>query len=283
MLVNIMSENICKFVKSKNSLENINIINFVYEKQASFKQNFIISACHSLYFVVNGNGILHTAKGDFPISNGDLFLTFASKPFYIQNIDSLQYIYISFIGLRASGLFERLNISYSSPVYNDFSFLRDRWMDDFENSNMFNIDLKCESLLLHTFSYLCKCDEEVIKKSDTSGILNLKAYVDMHYTECDLNLKSVSEHFFYSPKYVSYAFIRLVKLPFSEYLCNLRLNHAQRLLKCGIKNIQEVAFSSGFSDAQYFSKLFKKEFNVSPSQYYKNCETKTENPQQNSN
>ena len=229
-----MSENICKFVKSKNVMENINIINFVYEKEANFNQSFIVSACHGLYLAITGNGVLHTLIGDYQISAGDLFLTFSSKQFYIENISNLQYIYISFIGLRASGLFERLHVSYYSPVYTGFSFLRERWISDFENSNMFNIDLICEGLLLYTFSFLCECDEEIIKKTDENGILNLKTYVDMHYTEPTLNLKSVSKLYNYSPKYVSYAFVKLVKISFSEYLRNLRINHAQRLLKCGI-------------------------------------------------
>lgn len=272
-----MSENICKFVKSKNVMENINIINFVYEKEANFNQSFIVSACHGLYLAITGNGVLHTLIGDYQISAGDLFLTFSSKQFYIENISNLQYIYISFIGLRASGLFERLHVSYYSPVYTGFSFLRERWISDFENSNMFNIDLICEGLLLYTFSFLCECDEEIIKKTDENGILNLKTYVDMHYTEPTLNLKSVSKLYNYSPKYVSYAFVKLVKISFSEYLRNLRINHAQRLLKCGICNIQEVAYSSGFTDAQYFSKVFKKSLNISPTDYLKKCASKMKN------
>ena len=142
---------------------------------------------------------------------------------------------------------------------------------------MFNIDLICEGLLLHTFSFLCECDEEIIKKTDENGILNLKTYVDMHYTEPTLNLKSVSKLYNYSPKYVSYAFVKLVKISFSEYLRNLRINHAQRLLKCGICNIKEVAYSSGFTDAQYFSKVFKKSLNISPTDYLKKCASKMKN------
>lgn len=262
-------ESVCKFAQSKNVTENINVINFVYEKEADFKQSFILPACYGIYLVTDGSGVLHTTRNDYNISEGDLFFTFSSKPYYIQNTGDLKYIYISFIGLRVMPLFERLNISYSSPVYEGFSFLRERWVEDFSNSNSFNIDLVCEGLLLHSLSYLCRNNEEIIKDTGSNGMLELKAYVDMHYAESDLNLKTVSQKFNYSYKYVSNAFIGLTRIPFSAYLSSLRLNHARQLLKNGINNIQEAAYSSGFSDAQYFSKAFKKKYGLSPTEYRK--------------
>lgn len=265
-----VSDNICKFVQSKNIPEkNINIINFVYEKDANFKQSFIYSACYCMYLVTDGTGILHTAKNDYPISTGNLFFTFSSKPFYIQNTGDLRYIYISFIGLRISPLFERLNISYASPVYENFLFLRERWTNDFDRANNFNIDLICEGLLLHTLSFFSQRNDEKAERKESNGMLALKTYVDMHYSEASLNMKSVSQKFNYSYKYVSNAFKRLTRVSFSVYLSNLRLNHAQELLKSGISNLQEVADSSGFSDTQYFSKAFKKKFNITPMKYCK--------------
>ena len=210
-----------------------------------------------------------SAKGDHALSAGDLFFTFSSKPFYIQNSEKLEYIYISFIGLRAPALFDRLGIDYSAPVYNDFDFLRERWTEAFDSANSANIDLVCEGLLLHTLSFLCKNSREMVVNHKSTGILKLKAYVDMNYTQTELNLKTVSQRFNYSYKYTSNAFIKLTRIPFSNYLCNLRLSHARQLLEDGISNIQEVACSSGFSDAQYFSKAFKKKYGTTPSEYRK--------------
>lgn len=264
-----MSENICKFAQSKNIFESINIINFVYEKEADFKQSFIYSACHGMYLVTRGNGILHTSKNDYELSRGNLFFTFSSKPYYIQNTGDLHYIYISFIGLRASALFERLGINYLTPVYDGFSFLCERWISDFDSSTETNIDLVCEGLLLHTLSFLCRNSEESAGNAETGGMLKLKAYVDMYYTQSDLSLETVSRKFNYSYKYVSNAFSRLTRITFSNYLCNLRLNHARQLLDNGINSIQEVAYSSGFASAQYFSKAFKKKYGLTPTEFYR--------------
>lgn len=262
-----MLENCCKFVKTQNVMLNINILCFVTENNHDLPQEFVIPASYGLHLVTQGTGILHSAQGIFPLKQGDLFFTFSSKPYYIENTDHLQYIYISFIGLRASGLFERLHISYTAPVYPGFGFLKERWISDFENANEDNIDLICEGLLLHTLSFLCKNSEESLQEEKINNILQVKYYVDLHYTQPDVDLKSVSDRFNYNYKYLSAAFLRLVKLSFSEYLLQLRMNHALRLLKGGLTNIQEIAQASGFSDAQYFSKVFKKQHQISPKNY----------------
>ncbi|RHJ51710.1 response regulator [Bacteroides sp. AM10-21B] len=54
-----------------------------------------------------------------------------------------------------------------------------------------------------------------------------------------------------------------------DYVRLIRLKHAMKLLKEQRYTITEVAEMTGFSDAKYFREVFKKHFNVSPSQYAK--------------
>jgi len=53
----------------------------------------------------------------------------------------------------------------------------------------------------------------------------------------------------------------------NKYIINKRLEKAQNLLKTSTMGIAEIAYDCGFSDEGYFSKTFKKHFNLSPSQY----------------
>lgn len=54
-----------------------------------------------------------------------------------------------------------------------------------------------------------------------------------------------------------------------DYIRLIRLKRAIQLLKEGKHTITEIAEMTGFSDAKYFREVFKKHFNVSPSQYIK--------------
>ena len=54
-----------------------------------------------------------------------------------------------------------------------------------------------------------------------------------------------------------------------DYIRLIRLKRAVKLLKEDIHSITEIAEMTGFSDAKYFREVFKKHYNVSPSQYFK--------------
>lgn len=52
----------------------------------------------------------------------------------------------------------------------------------------------------------------------------------------------------------------------NKYIVSKRLDRAQTLLRTSDLTISEVAFDCGFSDVGYFSKTFKKHYNISPSE-----------------
>ena len=60
-----------------------------------------------------------------------------------------------------------------------------------------------------------------------------------------------------------------------EYLFDLRIEKAKRLLRSDASSIQEVAESVGIYDANYFVKCFKKKMGMTPSVYRKNYFKKT--------
>ena len=55
----------------------------------------------------------------------------------------------------------------------------------------------------------------------------------------------------------------------ADYIRLIRLKHAAQLLKEQKHTITEISEMTGFSDAKYFREVFKKHFNMSPSQYAK--------------
>ncbi|PCJ59677.1 MAG: hypothetical protein COA79_09745 [Planctomycetota bacterium] len=70
-----------------------------------------------------------------------------------------------------------------------------------------------------------------------------------------------------------YHFSRIFKLQRgvspAHYLSQFRLKIAIGLLRETEKSVKEIAFESGFNDANYFSKIFKKSLGVSPNEFRK--------------
>lgn len=53
----------------------------------------------------------------------------------------------------------------------------------------------------------------------------------------------------------------------SEFIRNIRLEQAARLLKEQKINVTQVAYTVGFSNLAHFSTIFRKYFGVAPSEY----------------
>ncbi|MBO5567490.1 MAG: helix-turn-helix domain-containing protein [Clostridia bacterium] len=94
-------------------------------------------------------------------------------------------------------------------------------------------------------------------------------YIDQHFSEPRLSLADVSSYLGFSRSYFSRFFRRYQKEGFSDYLQNKRLTYAVELLSEGKMALSEVASQSGFSSVKYFSTVFRKAKNETPSEFRK--------------
>ncbi len=62
-----------------------------------------------------------------------------------------------------------------------------------------------------------------------------------------------------------------------EYVRDAKLNHAVDMLRLTDESIADIAYKSGFSDAGYFGKCFKKKYGMSPSDYAHSNKARGEN------
>ncbi len=84
-----------------------------------------------------------------------------------------------------------------------------------------------------------------------------------------LNLDKVAGEVGLSSSYLSRSFKQKFGVSFTDYLNQLRLDRSKRLLRHSNKNIGEIAEEVGFNDGNYFSKVFKREEGVTPTEYRK--------------
>ena len=110
--------------------------------------------------------------------------------------------------------------------------------------------------------------QENTKRQDISNYIILKViqYVRDHYKE-KIVLEQVAEQMGVTPEYLSTLFNREVKENFSVFLKRFRISHAKRLLAGTQLKIYEVAQEVGYSDAKYFTRVFKEEEGISPGDY----------------
>lgn len=91
-------------------------------------------------------------------------------------------------------------------------------------------------------------------------------YMQSNYAEA-ISLHDVAKRVNMSKNYFSEVFKKVTGQNFVDYLIQLRLNRSKDLLQDPAFKVYEVADMSGFSDVKYFSKLFKKFMQISPTDY----------------
>ncbi|QJD83890.1 response regulator transcription factor [Cohnella herbarum] len=83
----------------------------------------------------------------------------------------------------------------------------------------------------------------------------------------DVTLQSVADHVHLHPVYISNLFKQEAGENFSGYVLRLRMDKALQLLRDKDMKINQIALEVGYQKPQYFIKLFKTQFGVTPQEY----------------
>ena len=86
-------------------------------------------------------------------------------------------------------------------------------------------------------------------------------------TEKDISLNEISEKLNISSYYFSKLFKEETGEGFVEFLTKKRVDKAKEMLKDPTKSIKEVGSDCGYSDPNYFSRIFKKATGMTPTEY----------------
>ena len=98
-------------------------------------------------------------------------------------------------------------------------------------------------------------------------ILKAKKYIEENYADQNTTLTTVADAVAMSPNHFSAIFSHECKTTFIEYLTNVRIENAKRLMKETEMKGYDIAYECGFSDPHYFSYIFKKNTGLSPREF----------------
>lgn len=93
-------------------------------------------------------------------------------------------------------------------------------------------------------------------------------YVRAHIDR-QISLEEVSEQAFVSAGYLSTLFKERTGKNFSDYVIEMRIEEAKRLLRQPALSMSDIAERIGYADARHFSKVFQKMVGVKPTAYRK--------------
>lgn len=114
----------------------------------------------------------------------------------------------------------------------------------------------------------CKLVQEHSLASYSKPVQKIIATIDASIT-ADLRLNTFAKELFLNPSYLSGLFKNEVGITLTEYVNKKRLKYSTTLLEATNLPIQEVAQKCGIPDIHYYTRLFKREYNITPREYRK--------------
>lgn len=105
--------------------------------------------------------------------------------------------------------------------------------------------------------------------SRSSLIQNMCSYILLNIENSDINLKNIAEKFYVNKTYLSHIFKIEMGISFVDYVTFIKMERAKNILRKSDIKIYELANRLGYDDAEYFSKIFKKNTGVSAISYKK--------------
>lgn len=105
--------------------------------------------------------------------------------------------------------------------------------------------------------------------SDSRRVQKVKSFIDQNYRD-EIRLSQIADIAGMSPSSFSRFFKLHTGRNLSEYIIDLRLGYASRMLVDSTHSIAEIGFTCGFNNLSNFNRIFKKRKGCSPSEFREN-------------
>lgn len=225
---------------------------------------------HLLYMVGGKKEIIIKGK-KYRMLPGDAAFYMPSDPhdytFFVDDATPVtESRYIHFSGISAAEAVEKAGITESCFIPSAGGETG-RLMISVITAHRAGDSLTACGQLLRLLSLLGSGREGV--ESETARRIRRQAeYINAHFAE-DIDLDRCAANEGLSRSRFSHLFTEIVGMSPYKYQLSLRLDRAKELLSFSSLSVGDVSASVGFSDPLYFSRIFRKRFSLSPSDFRK--------------
>ena len=133
--------------------------------------------------------------------------------------------------------------------------------------------------LLQLLTYLASADEMQMLTAgrylypktniESQRFEKAHTYIREYYTQ-KISVKDVADKVGMSPSAFSHFFKKYTRMHFTDFVNELRLAEAARLLQQTDETISGIAFIAGFQNLSLFNRMFKRKYGLSPRKYRQN-------------
>lgn len=127
----------------------------------------------------------------------------------------------------------------------------------------------------HMLDVYCGLVRDYMTQNYSRQIKRAMDYILLNYRE-KIRLEEVAEYAGLSPNYLSHLFKKETGEALVSYIGRIRVGGSLTLLANTELSVSEIAEKVGFESGNYFSRIFKKQMNISPMEYRRNYQAVSE-------
>ncbi len=225
-----------------------------------------------LHYVLGGKGKFNGVE----ISANQAFITFPFEEHSIisDKFDPWHFGWIAFAGTACDALFSCVGLTSENNVFNfDYSKEVAEIFLDIVYSEHTEVDIDKYLLsrvlkLLSLYTSYSSVKQSVTKPAKTDYAREAKRYIYSRYNEI-VKIDSVAKHLHISRKYLCSVFKVKYNMSPQHYLIKRRLEVAASMLINTELSISELADAVGYTDYTQLSRLFKRHYGCSLTEYRK--------------
>ncbi len=232
----------------------------------------IVRDAYMLCYVTKGRGRINVDGCEFEVGEGQSFLTFPMSCVSIEpdKDDPWDYRWIEFRGLEAAMLVRQTAFSKSRPVAGKIDIADFERFFQFEDmaSDTVYAQYRAGGKLMVLLSYYLEFFPGG-RSENTSYAVAARNYIEKNYNNPNFKVATVANYVKIDRTYLYRIFKEEFGMSVIDYINNCRVSKAEILLLNKNLSIKDAAYSVGFNDQMYFSRVFKKLRGITPSEYQK--------------
>lgn len=224
-----------------------------------------------LHYIVSGKGCYQTEGETYQIGAGQAFLSYPDQPIYYcaDKNDPWEYYWVGFSGPAAPLLLAQTSFGRQKPVISleAGERMRQGLLDIYKaRGSDYPSAVRMAGYLQAVIGILMEggaCEQQ---KGTYEHANRAAAFLQQNYSAA-IGVEEAAAHVGISRSHLYRAFQTEFGCSPSAYLTSYRVQRARQLLKHSDLAVGVVAVSVGFEDPLYFSRVFRRETGMSPSEY----------------
>lgn len=258
------------YISGYNTMTFMCISGGIRSKSECFRWGPGMRDLYSIQYVISGKGRLIVDGNVYEICAGQSFVIFPYQNILLEAdmLDPWEYKWVEFKGDDVSWYIDQTSFSRSNPVMGKMPVENfEKYFDGMDGRNE-QVYERCRAnaKMLELISYYIEYFPKKAANANNYAAI-ARAYIEKNFRNTDCTPRKVTDYLKIDRTHLFRLFKKETGMSVQEYINDCRISKACIMLLDETIAVKDVAYSVGFSDQMYFSKVFKKVMGITPTQY----------------